>query len=479
VRALVAAIAAFALLAVPGAAHAALFPFNDDFVRQQVLFADETDTDADGAGPAALTTATSELGEPPLPGAAGPVRSAWWSWTAPRSGWAEVRSCSTAFTPLLGLYTGFSVAQLTAVPATSRPPRCGQSETVTYGTALGFDAVAGTAYRIVAATDGATDGIAGVAVQMQPAGDAFEAAVAFPADSGLQDIALGTATVQPGEPAHGGRTATHSTWWRYTSTRRERVRVEACKANFTPVASTATIYRGSTLAGLTEVASSRDGTPCGYGGHGGQVEALLDPGVEYRIAVTLDDPVVEPLHVELRRSTRDDSALTPGKLASGSLDLAMASREEDEPAHAGQAGGRSRWQTITPTESTTYELSACYPDYYDTPVPDSLLAVYEGDAGTPAGALTPVAANDDGCADGGGGSVVRFRALAGHRYLVAIDSKGGVPATIALVVVASPPGDDRDRALRSYGRTGSSSVTAMRYSTPGSSSASTCPPCPP
>lgn len=449
-----------ALVAMPAIAQAAPYPANDDFVRQDVLV-----TNWSGLPDSAtLGPATSELGEP-LHGAAGPTRSTWWSWTAPRSGLAEAESCSSRFTPLLGVYTGFDVAQLIAVPGTAVGQRCQITGTPRFGVALRFQAVEGTTYRIATATDGSVDGLASANVQLAPVGDDFADAPAFPGGWSHQEIALGLAGAQSGEPDHGGRATTHSAWFAYSSARRERVRIDACRANYSPVSSTVTIYRGATLASLTEVASSRDAPSCGNGGLGGQVEALLDAGVDYRVAVTQDDPTSEPVTLSTDRSPRDDSALTPSKLAGRTVDLGLATREIGEPAHAGQAGGRSRWQVLEPEDSATYELSTCPGPYDDDPVPDSLLAVYEGAAGTAVDALTPVASNDDGCSSGMG-SLLRFRALAGHRYLVAIDSKGGVAATVGLRIARSPQWDDRDRAL-SVDYQNSSTSTSLATAEPG------------
>jgi hypothetical protein len=455
--------ALIAALGAPALAQAAAYPANDDFVRHEVVVANE----AGLPDAATLTTATSEPGEPSH-GPNGSGRSAWWSWTAPRSGVAEVASCSPAFTPLPGLYTGFDVARLAAVPATAAPGRCQLPSSYGHGVALRFDAVAGTAYRIATATDALVEGFASVAVQMRPSGDDFADAPPIPVDVEQEDLALGLATVEPGEPAHGGRTAVHSAWYAHTPARRERVHVDACSANYSAVAGTATIYRGDTLASLIEVASSRDGPRCGRNGTGGQVEALLDAGVPYRIAVTQDDPTAEPVTVRVQRSPPDDSAATPSKLRSGStVDLALATREPGEPEHAGQVGGRSRWKVIAPDVSATYEISTCPSPYgFVPPPPDALLAVYEGAAGTTAGDLTPIASNDDGCPTAGG-SLVRFRALAGRRYLVAIDSRDGVPGTVELTVRQSPPADDRDAAARFPGTAMGSFTTTLASAEPG------------
>lgn len=87
--------------------------------------------------------ATKEAGEPDHAGDPGGA-SVWYSWTAPRSGHAEIGACGTSNT-LLGLYTGDAVDTLFPVALESRPISC----------FVNFAATAGTTYKI--AVDGRFD----------------------------------------------------------------------------------------------------------------------------------------------------------------------------------------------------------------------------------------------------------------------------------------------------------------------------------
>jgi hypothetical protein len=105
--------------------------------------------------------------------------------------------------------------------------------------------------------------------------------------------------------------------------------------------------------------------------------------------------------------------LIDGGNASG-LTTQYATKEPEEPDHAGQPGGHSVWFTWTAPLTATYAIDTEDSDF------DSLLAVYTGSS---LSSLDLVAANDDvGSTDTT--SLVDFRAVAGTTYDIAIDAKG-------------------------------------------------------
>jgi hypothetical protein len=91
--------------------------------------------------------ATEQAGEPNHAGDPG-GHSVWYSWTPGKSAAVELDACTSSFEPLLGVYTGTAVNALTPVETTDAGT--GECEE---GSSIGFDAVAGTTYRI--AVDGA------------------------------------------------------------------------------------------------------------------------------------------------------------------------------------------------------------------------------------------------------------------------------------------------------------------------------------
>jgi Divergent InlB B-repeat domain len=90
--------------------------------------------------------ATKQAGEPDHAGDFG-GHSVWYSWTPGKSAAVELDACTSSFEPLLGVYTGAAVDALTPVAATdSGSGQCDE------GGSIGFEALAGTTYRI--AVDG-------------------------------------------------------------------------------------------------------------------------------------------------------------------------------------------------------------------------------------------------------------------------------------------------------------------------------------
>ncbi|MBK8118768.1 MAG: DUF11 domain-containing protein [Sulfuritalea sp.] len=99
-----------------------------------------------------------------------------------------------------------------------------------------------------------------------------------------------------------------------------------------------------------------------------------------------------------------------------------ASKESGEPAHAGNAGGRSVWWTWTAPATGQVSLDTHGSGF------DTLLAVYTGSA---VGALAAVAANDnDGSAQGAGGLL--FQAVSGQNYPIAVDGFDGASGDVLL-----------------------------------------------
>ncbi len=109
-----------------------------------------------------------------------------------------------------------------------------------------------------------------------------------------------------------------------------------------------------------------------------------------------------------------------GTLANNS---AAATKEVNEPAHAGNEGGKSLWYRWTAPAAGTVQFDTTGSGF------DTLLAVYTG---TALGALTTVAANDDNATSRQ--STVTIVAVAGTTYRIAVDgyrSPGGTAASAA------------------------------------------------
>src|SRR5439155_23403595 len=106
---------------------------------------------------------------------------------------------------------------------------------------------------------------------------------------------------------------------------------------------------------------------------------------------------------------------------------AGATKEPNEPLHAGNAGGASVWWTWTAPSNGTYTITTRGSSF------DTLLGIYNG---TVLAGLATVAANDDG-PNMGSASLVSFTAIAGTAYQVAVDGYNGASGNIVLSVYSA------------------------------------------
>jgi hypothetical protein len=169
----------------------------------------------------------------------------------------------------------------------------------------------------------------------------------------------------------------------------------------------------------------------GFGSYSCHVIFRADPGVVYRIVVD-SDPGIPDGQDEITFTLKLDGPLAPvnDNFASAqpigpSLPVtangttALATDEPGEPDHAGLEPFWSVWYSWTSPDNGPVIAETC------NSAIDSVLAVYTGSS---ISALTPVAENDDGedyCENEGGsffGSAARFTAVAGTRYLIAVDA---------------------------------------------------------
>ena len=252
---LTAAAVLVALVAAPRAEAAP--PANDAFAAAQALAAG-----APASAGGTNAEATKEAGEPAHAANAG-GRSVWFSWTATSSRRVRVSTCGSNFNTLLGVYTGTSVGGLTRVAENDDSSACSNGNR----SSAELNAAAGRTYRI--AVDGKNGASGSVALAVAdvgpatPANDDFDAAVDVASASGLPAAAVGAnagATAQSGEPAHDGRAATRSVWYRWTAAESEPVQIATCGS---AVDARVGLYLGTSLTALTRVTMQRGS--CGTG----------------------------------------------------------------------------------------------------------------------------------------------------------------------------------------------------------------------
>lgn len=276
------------------------------------------------------------------------------------------------------------------------------------------------------------------------ANDDFENAA--PLEEGLPAYGSGNdklATKQSGEPNHAGNPGGHSVWFKWTPEETESVSVATCTYR-TPLDTLLAVYTGSEVGSLTEVASNDDGQA---GNHcrasDSEAEFTATGGTTYWIAVDGKEGTAGSFQLFLEGPAPNDDFGKAQPLGGGlpvNWEFAsnrFATKQVEEPDHAGNEGGASVWFKWTAPRSGTVSVDTCGSGF------DTLLGVYTG---ARIEALTEVAGNDDaggGCAPQ---SRATFAAVANATYRIAVDGKGGAQGPLELHVDSRPKNDDFEKA---------------------------------
>ncbi len=339
-------------------------PGNDNFVNAQVLSGNAGTLIGSSAG------ATKEAGEPDHAGNPG-GSSVWYVWTAPSTGNWRFDTSGSTFDTLLAVYTGSAVASLSLVASNDDSGGAVTSQ-------LSFDALGGTAYYI--AVDG-YDGVAGnIVLNWAFTGN-------LPAITGFT-------------PPSGG-------------------------------AGTAVTINGANFADATAVRFSGVSTPAFTVTAGAQIIATVPAGAGTGpISVTTSNGTAQSATsfiVGGNAPTNDNFAqrtVIAGSVVTATGSNVGATKEPNEPAHAGNPGGASVWWTWTAPANGTYAITTRGSSF------DTILGVY---VGASVSSLALVAANDDGL-NMGTASLVSFAANAGTSYQIAVDGYNGASGDIVLSV---------------------------------------------
>jgi hypothetical protein len=418
-------------------------PANDDFATPEVLSA--TPMTAGGIN----RLATKQAGEPSHAGDPG-GHSLWFSWTPSSSGPVDISACgfTREIDTLLAIYTGSAVNSLTPVASNddaAGPPPNQLCEFSRGNSEVGFDAVAGTTYRIAVDGKGGSSGRFGLAFERAPSNDDFSAPQAL--TTGLPSYGNAVtklATRQAGEPNHAGDTDGHSVWFTWTPSSSGQVAASAC-AYYGDLEPTIAVYTGSALDSLTPVAGADDDPGGGCRAAGSEAQFSAVAGTTYRIAVDGKGGSSGGFQLTLEGvSANDDfgkAVSLGGGLPSRNFFASnrFATKQAGEPNHAGNAGGASVWFKWTAPVSAEVSVDTCGSGF------DTLLGVYTGAA---VNALTPVAVNDDAGGKCSPRSRVSFAAIANTTYRIAVDGKDGAQGAIRLNVDARPANDDFESAAK-------------------------------
>jgi uncharacterized protein YmfQ (DUF2313 family) len=398
-------------------------PSNDDFVNAIAL-----PSTSGGSTTGSNLDATMETDEP-LPWN-NYVATAWWQWTAPSSGTYQFDTCGTNFQTGLGIWTGTAVDALTDVRGAER--ECYYGGTWYWNDAREMTAVGGETYYLqVAGNYGAMgDVVLRWWPQVVPANDDFADAESLPSQAtGSLTTANRFATSETGEPAFlAGR---GSVWWTWTAPAAGDYMFDTCGSN---IDSRIGVYTGLAVDALTLVADGDD--ECSW-----QSEAVFTAtqGTTYYIGAggwgTYDfgDLVVRWQSATVPSNDDFSNATALSGTASGSVsgNNRFATTEGYEPDGLGES---TVWWTWTAPSSGSTVIDTCGSNF------ETQLGVYEGDG---LGALTETTyTNAYGCFLG---SMVRFDAIAGTPYRIAVGTYDG-PGDIALSWQQGTPSANDDFA---------------------------------
>lgn len=213
-------------------------PFNDNFANRAVLTGDAVATRGVSIG------ATAEPSEPIHASAGG--TSLWWTWTAPRAGMVVLDTAGSNYDTTIGVYTGTTIANLTAIASNDDAPGLTTSH-------LSFTATSGTTYQIAVDGKGGATGMVSLNVGLVPANDNFANAITI---TGVSIKTTGTnklAGRESGEPTLSASTSTgtgKTVWYRWTAPRSSNFTVCAFTESF---GSLVGVYTGTTVGALTKI----------------------------------------------------------------------------------------------------------------------------------------------------------------------------------------------------------------------------------
>ncbi len=355
-------------------------PTNDNFVGARKIPAAGGSLDDDNR------FATMQAGEPRHAGVTTAAASLWYAWSPASSGTAIIDTAGTSFDAVVGVYTGTSVQTLTEVASADDV----SGKKAPY---LFVNVVQAQTYYIAVA--GATTNQTGfIHLRVQPNGG-----------PDLTRPVVNITSPVSGITIEGGPL---------------RIVVQGTAMDPLPNAS-----------GVREVqVKVNDKVPIRASGTTNWISTnLLEFGENIITVVAFDNAENISLARKIQVTYKDVPIISdflatapflPGTSGSLTVSNTAATKEFNEPFHAGNEGGHSLWWDYTPATDGLLLVSTTGSSF------DTLLAVYTG---TKVSALTPVASNDD---DPNGGSSVLVSVKGGTTYHIAVDGFGGATGTVKL-----------------------------------------------
>lgn len=372
------------------------------------------------------------------------AKSVWWEWQSPANGRLVVDTIGSDFDTLLAVYKGESNffgsgsdIKLITWDDNSGPPEASFTDICSLGV------IPGRTYKIQVMGNG-SDGYGKVVVNLNfyqgPQNDMFANRIILPSTDSLTVQGNNfNASSEDNEPVHCGLNNGKSVWWSWTAPQTGVAQISTFGSDFDTLLA---VYTGNSISTLTMVATNND-DPLN-GGITSAVSFEAIKGTTYHIAVDGfkygdDYDSVDSGNIVLSISqvvAPDNDLFTNRTVLYGDLvritaSNKNASKEDGEPAHAGDSGGASVWWSWRPPFSGWATISTEESSF------DTLLAIYTGTSVTN---LTTIASNND--IDPAGGdftSAITFYASSNITYQIAVDGFQGDSGTIKLSITLTTP----------------------------------------
>ena len=381
-------------------------PSNDDLADAEVI------SGISGNVTGQNFQATAEAGEPAHQSVAS--HSAWYLWTAPNSGWAQINLSPNFSGGIVAVYTGDAFANLVRVP------RVYLTDTNT-GQTSRFNAVGGTTYRI--AVDGQSNATGPYTLnwrnQLNDPRSGGTIRALNPTASGSIEQSNAGATKDAGEQNHAGNPGGASIWFSWFSG--PTPSPVAFNTFGSDIDTLLAVYPASPF-NPTPVANNDDAP----GSSQSRVTFTPAPNTPYFIAVDGFGGATGRTQINWLGNSNDNFAnattmpfnilgINPTFTGTVAEENGIATKEVGEPNHAGDAGGKSVWFKFNLPMQSRIGLDTIGSNF------DTTLALYQGAS---VDTLTQLAADDD--SGGGGASRLSHVLVAPGTYYVAIDGKAGV-----------------------------------------------------
>jgi outer membrane protein assembly factor BamB/subtilisin family serine protease len=251
------------------------------------------------------------------------------------------------------------------------------------------------------------------------------------------------ATLDNGEPAHGGATAGASLWWSWTPTVSTEVAFDTAGSTTSadaPLDTVLAVYTGAAVDALQPVGANDDAAS---GTVTSRVVLNVTAGTTYQIAVAGKAGATGMVILRIGSVPTNDNfaraASVSGESFSVTSSLLNATREAGEPTPSGGSAGHSVWYQWTAPAAGLFQLAA-----FATQI-DTVASVYTGSA---VNSLTTVASNQNSSSTNSD-ALVPFTATAGATYYFCVDqastdqSDGGeFTLTLAPAAWEYPAGDE-------------------------------------